>query len=242
MNLTKIVLLTFLYAATPQLQSQVTTKALEMAPEITISGELLQYTGPINQAGVDKVITQIRTGKFRTLRIDSNGGDIMAAMKFGEAIYDLTMNVVVTNKCASSCANYIFSAARHRTIEAGAYVMWHGDARQKSFLAELARLEEKALRVGVSEMTDAEQSRLDHRKETIQTQDAFYAKLGINGRIARFGHELSPPISQWILSTDEMAKFGIVDVDAPAGYATQAYCDGLKARGAIKSGVHCIPS
>lgn len=60
------------------------------------------------------------------LVIASNGGDALWSVMAAEAVHARNMEVVVAGKgCGSSCANYLFTPARKKTLSPGAMVLWH---------------------------------------------------------------------------------------------------------------------
>jgi hypothetical protein len=209
-------------------------------PDIRVDGDVIYYAGLLNSEGTKAVTTLITSGQYKTLHIRSPGGDILSAMDFGVLIYDHELNVVINKQCGSSCANYIFPAGKHKKIEPGSLVMWHGDARQRNFLDELKKLESKAENDGLQHMTSAEQSRLKHRRHSIAAQDAFYKKIGIDGSIARIGQEIDFPVKQWLMPVKNMAEFGITNIDAPQGYGTKEYCQRWVAARDLGSKVSCL--
>lgn len=192
-------------------------------PAISTQGETIIYSGFINREGVAEAISIIKAGNFKALQINSKGGEILSGMDFGEVIFDHKLDVIVSELCNSSCANYIFPSGRRKTIKEGAFVIWHGDARQRNFLEQKARLELKAAN-SPQEMLVDDWKRLNFERESISRQDIFYKKIGIDGRIARLGHELSKPYNVFTLNATIMAMFDITQVDAPPDYGKPAYC------------------
>ena len=51
-------------------------------------------------------------------------------MDFGDWVFENQLNVKVIGRCFSSCANYVFTAAKIKVIENGALVAWYGSAVQ----------------------------------------------------------------------------------------------------------------
>lgn len=190
---------------------------------ISADSNTVYYNGAINADNVKKVLILIESGKYQTLHINSRGGEIISAMDFGISVFNNKLDVTVTGLCNSSCANYIFPAGRRKKIEVGAFVMWHGDARQKSFLLDQTYLERKALN-NSHNMSENEWARLKYSQASIKKQDSFYDLLSIDGQIARLGHELNKPIGLWALSAERMNVFNIKNIDAPNDYGTTAYC------------------
>lgn len=193
-------------------------------PHIETTGQQITYVGGINATGADSVVQLIETGRYKTLRIESRGGDVVAGMKIGRAVYEQRMNVIVSRLCASSCANYIFTAASEKRIDDGGLVLWHGDVRQWNFMEDLARLEALAASTGLEKMSETERRRLAAIRLSLQLQDDFYALIGVKDGFARLGHHARPRLQLWALTVAQMESFGIRNVDAPEGYGTPKYC------------------
>ena len=77
----------------------------------------------------DKVLSEIIENHIipvRTISINSGGGDIETAINIGSIIYDKGISIEVRRLCLSSCANYLFPAARNKIINYGSIVGFHG--------------------------------------------------------------------------------------------------------------------
>lgn len=199
------------------------SNVLSIEADISADVNTIYYSGVINVNNVKKVLPLIESGKYSTLRINSRGGEIMSAMDFGAAVFKSELDVVVTDLCNSSCANYIFPAGRKKKIEVGAFVMWHGDTRQRNFLLDQAYLERKALQTPGS-LTTFELKRLTYSQASVKKQDAFYKLINIDGQIARLGQEIDTPVALWAFSAENMNVFNIRNVEAPSDYGSKAYC------------------
>ena len=70
-----------------------------------------------------------------TRRVDSDGDVIGEGMKLGHWIFDHNVDVPVDGLRFSSCANYVFTAGRIKTLMAGSIVGWHGSERQDEHIA-----------------------------------------------------------------------------------------------------------
>lgn len=199
------------------------SSVITIEADISTDVNTIYYSGVINVNNVKKVLPLIESGKYSTLRINSRGGELMSAMDFGAAVFKNELDVVVTGLCNSSCANYIFPAGRKKRIEVGAFVMWHGDARQRNFLVDQAYLERKALENAES-LTTFELKRLTYSLASVKKQDVFYKLINIDGQIARLGQEIDTPVALWALSAENMNVFNIRNVEAPSDYGSKAYC------------------
>ena len=217
-----------------------TNVLIDQKLEIQTNGRVISLKGPLLKPSTDQVIELVKSDRFDTLRIDSRGGELVASMELGNAIHTHGLSVIVTHACNSSCANYIFPAGRKRKIDDGAFVLWHGDARQWNFVERFNKLSAKEKLVGREGLTLAERHSMDYSRKTFDMQDVFYKAVGIDGRIARIGHEISPPVALWALSKEDMANFGLVDIDAPANYASPSYCKTWAGTHVTTSPIHCL--
>ena len=67
---------------------------------------------------------------IRTIIVNSGGGDIRGGMQLGKYIYNNKLNLIVDKNCYSSCANYLFTAAVTKIVNADSEVGWHGGTMQ----------------------------------------------------------------------------------------------------------------
>ncbi|MGP7256003.1 hypothetical protein ACTZQ8_25120 [Klebsiella pneumoniae] len=77
----------------------------------------------------DKVLSEIIENHLipvRTISINSGSGDIETAINIGRIIYDKGISIEVRRLCLSSCANYLFPAARNKIINYGSIIGFHG--------------------------------------------------------------------------------------------------------------------
>lgn len=228
-----------------QVQTRIRTQSSNLnfifePPDIKTYGDTIAYTGILNAIGAKSALALLETKKYKTFVIRSDGGEVISAIELGNAIHRLGLDVVVRKACYSSCANYIFTAGNHKTIEEDSFVMWHGDARQRNFVDGMEALAAREASQGADQLTPQERGVLAYRRKTIQAQDLFYSQVKINGRIGRIGHELAEPVQQWVLSVREMAAFGLTQVSAPADYGTPAYCDARRERDLFLAKVSCL--
>jgi hypothetical protein len=141
------------------------------------------------------------------LVISSAGGDIEAGMRFGRLVRDWNLNVYVEELCASSCANYVFPAAKRKIIGYGALVGWHGGAVSKSFAGmDIAHL-------------DVNSPMLKYLEKLRAEEVAFFHSIGVRQELVCAGDEVSGQTDQmvgWTMPISAMRRFGITDVFAVA--------------------------
>jgi len=185
---------------------------LEHIPNYTITrqGEELQIKGGIIVGMYAELLRHLADGRVQIIAVDSPGGDVHEAMKIGRLVHDRALDLKVVGVCASSCANYLFPAARKKFIEPGARVVWHGNRHQKDFREDaLCRGQERFL------------SGMDRERE-------FFQSVGVDEYIARVGQE---PVfhGDFTLSVADMRLFGVTEVYAESDYGSQAFCERMGA-------------
>ena len=70
---------------------------------------------------------RIKNKNVTRLLISSDGGEVDAAIKLALWVFENQIDIEVRDYCLSSCANYVFTAAKNKTIHPGAVVAWHGN-------------------------------------------------------------------------------------------------------------------
>ena len=199
-------------------------------PLITVEGTTITYVGKISVKSVGRLLNAVKGNKFETLVISSGGGEINAAMKMGSWVFDNNIDVVVDGVCMSSCANYVFTAGRRKTIKNGSIVAWHGNALQESGMSEkdvresvieafnrLPESEKKKQNLEDLVRKSIEQMR-EYRAASKKRQAQFFAKIGVDEYVCRIGNEKYRAQDFYILSVEDMNRFGIHNVQAPENY------------------------
>lgn len=177
---------------------------------ITRRGEELQITGGIIVGLYEELLRHLADSRVRIIAVDSPGGDVHEAMKIGRLIHDRTLDLKVIGICWSSCANYLFPAARKKFIESDARVVWHGNLHQKDFREDaLCRGQERFL------------AGMERERE-------FFRSIGADEYIARVGQE---PVfhGDFTMSVADMRLFGVTEVYAESDYGSQAFCERIAA-------------
>ena len=149
-------------------------------------------------------------------------------------IHERDIDVVVDNWCFSSCANYIFTAAKNKTIKAGAIVGWHGsgtanrihhpkewiDSRGSS---ELETYAQRVARSGIAPTDEGRMEFIEDLKDDIpievMEEREFLEEIGVSVEVMVYGI-LPEPYKKWSVSgnlgwafsIEDMAKFGIDNV------------------------------
>lgn len=85
----------------------------------------LRFSGHI-QSGDLESLESILKPEDKTLYLDSRGGDAEVGVRLALKILPNKMTVIVDGFCASSCANYLFTAGYKKEIRKG-WVGYHGN-------------------------------------------------------------------------------------------------------------------
>ncbi len=210
-------------AAALQLSPLVTQAAAEDAV-VTIQGEKIHYVGELTSKGVNQVATLLEAHPgVRVLAINSVGGEIGKGIDLGQIVLRNGLDVHVTGSmCTSSCANYVFTAGRHKVIEPGAVVVWHGSAIQKG-LFEFEKLDMSFFRDAYGrDMNWIERVAMRwklwrYARLMKRRQAAFFDLIGVNPEVTVYG-QLRGCECQWTFSPEDMARFGVDNVTAYPGY------------------------
>ncbi len=68
--------------------------------------------------------------KPKRLVITSTGGEVSVGMELGRWVRENNLDVEVEKFCASSCANYVFTAGHFKYLNNDSTLIWHGSAWQ----------------------------------------------------------------------------------------------------------------
>lgn len=194
----------------------------EPAPAIAVEGHAIVYRGGIDAPSVARVRALLESEQgIRELAIESQGGDIAAGLDLGELVQRHGLDVRATGSaCWSSCANYVFVAGRHRSIDPGTVVVWHGSAIQAG-LADGVNV--SSIEAGLGRPLNRWEKRRIERMAHMYVRDMqrrqarFYRSMGVDERITVFGQDVGCAC-EWTLPVEDMAAFGLAPVRAPEDY------------------------
>ena len=132
--------------------------------DFNVFGNSLYVTGHIDDGDYHKFKKITEANKINNLKISSMGGAVDEAIKIGLEINLRGYDVEVFGVCASSCANYIFTAGLNKKISKNSLVIWHGSPSDKCAhtipdvqnmgLNEVEKLEFKIYYENVRKMSD----------------------------------------------------------------------------------------
>lgn len=75
---------------------------------------------------VDRMLRLMEGVEVHTMVVDSQGGHVGSAVRFGWEMDARKMRLIVSGVCLSSCANYWAPAASELVVVPGGVIAWHG--------------------------------------------------------------------------------------------------------------------
>jgi len=231
LKLYKQLVITFLIAvlSTNANADEPTSEKNNVPAKFYFLGNVALYLGDIDKT-VDDFISAAADKKIDRLVIHSRGGDVHFGILFGHWVYDNQVEVEVSSLCMSSCANYVFTAAKRKIIRPSAVVIWHGSAEQKNFREKNEKYENI---LALSSSGQASQEQLEYLEKDklrystssrlVSEQRQFFKKIDVNEYITRLGHEPVMYNRVWVATVDVMNKMNIQNVSAPEGYGSIDY-------------------
>lgn len=91
-----------------------------------IDHNAIRFSGDIQQGDFER-LEAILSPDDRILYLDSKGGDVEVGVRLASHLLPRQLTVIVDGICASSCANYLFTAGLNKEIRRG-WVGFHGNA------------------------------------------------------------------------------------------------------------------
>lgn len=176
--------------------------------QVSVQGDAIVFEGRILPASARAFLDALEAHpEARRVVITSGGGQVLSALDMGEAIHARGLDVDVPLVCRSSCANYIFPAGRRKYLGHPLAVGWHGNMTHVLF-QQLT---------GETHYSDSE---MEGARELVRREYAFYPRIGVDGFVAWFGKIAPYEIANYYtLAADDMARFGITDVEVGSGPA-----------------------
>jgi hypothetical protein len=177
---------------------------------INSDGELF-FSGRITFGSVAEVrqLYEDSTIKPTILHIRSPGGYMAAGGEFGEWIHKQGLDVKVTKKCYSTCANYVFPAGKRSLLGQNGKLLWHASYQSTSFLTKSGdRVDEEKTR----QTTNVDMGRKLERK--------FFDQIGVDPQLPTYGEaehyatlhgnlKYDAGYDGFYYSVEDMSKMGI---------------------------------
>lgn len=197
---------------------------------VSSDAEVAVFTGTINQERVNSFLKEYADKQVRSLRINSSGGEVLAAIRLGRWVRSRGLAVQVRTICMSSCANYVFSAGGEKIIEPGSIVVWHGSTEQKNIREEQSQFELLDGTLSNFPRDNAERAQLETRRPRYlliqkqrEQQAQFLKELDMDDSLFRLGQEPVAIADAWTSTVAVMSKYGLTNVRAPSDYGSAHY-------------------
>lgn len=205
---------------------------------LSVEGSTVVMAGGLDDGFYERFLSLVRgqDHEITTLRVSSGGGFTHEGIKLGTWIIENDVDVVVDGVCFSSCANYIFTAGKNKTVLADSIVSWHGSVQQHEHIArglgttieELlgSEYDERAEEWGDTPSPEGRElfveEALAWMSAAVAEEQAFLEKVGVSvdalvygllpDQFEDFVAGASAHIGGWTFSLDDMAGFGIDNV------------------------------
>jgi hypothetical protein len=129
-------LLLLLAPASARAQPAAVTAALDFCASVTdirVARNALCFTGDIDAATAERAETLMGDRRLTAMVITSDGGEVTAALRLARALRARSLLLVVKNHCISSCANFLFPAARTKAVAPDSILIFHGGIAPGAF-------------------------------------------------------------------------------------------------------------
>lgn len=139
---------------------------------VRIENGNLIYNGSISETANKIIFRAFKDAESKPNRlvISSTGGDIEAGIALGQWVKQNNLDVEVSNICASSCANYVFPAAKTKYLRKDSILLWHGSAWQSWDVEEKLR-----------------SSHLDYISSIRERETTFFTKIKVDNLLCIYG-------------------------------------------------------
>jgi len=187
--------LALLIGITAQAQAQTPPAA-----SVKQAGDAVLFSGRIDNRSAEAFLQLLGNPEVKRLIITSQGGSVAAALDMGLAIHQRRLDVEVPSDCLSSCANYIFPAARRKTLGHAGAVAWHGNITHVLYLQQ----------TGQAYWSEKE---IEEARALAKREAEFFRRIGVDGFVCWFAKiEPYKADGDYYLSVADMEGFGIRDV------------------------------
>jgi len=152
------------------------------AVEVAVEGPAVVLRGEIVPGDFER-LRQLDWSKLSRVDVDLIGGSAGEALQIARLMHEREIDLRVVGVCLSSCANYLFVAAKRKSIEPGAVLGLHGALATTPLDATVIEGLRTSLRgQGVPESElDERISRVRAQRDALQTEEAKFAvQLKVN--------------------------------------------------------------
>jgi len=197
-----------------QLSSQLIVKqGLEPKLSTHLVFDTLYIDGNISKDDDKIIVGLIRKNLIpvRTISINSGGGDVETAIKIAQVIHDKEINIEVRRLCLSSCANYLFPAAKNKIINYGSIIGFHGSPNS----------DDNKLTTTVNGEINTDTTITDRIfSEIRKTDKAFYKDINVSWMMPLCGQKENigdPDTGLSTYSEKDFTRFGVKNISFTDG-------------------------
>lgn len=167
---------------------------------VAAAGDAVVFDGQINARAVETFLRLLQDAKATRLVITSRGGSVSAALDMALAIHERGLDVDVPSACWSSCANYIFPAARRKTVGRPGAVAWHGNMTHVLYLQQTGQ-------------ANWNEEQMEGARQLARREAEFFQRIGVDGFLCWFA-KIDPYKVEdfYSLSVEDMERFGVRQV------------------------------
>ena len=147
-------------------------------------------------------VVALEPNRVKWLIVDSIGGDVEPAIEMANVIHQHGISIYVDGLCASSCANYLFPAARSRVLGPGAIVAWHGSPASETI-------------GGIENLSAEERVGFDAlRRRLIRAERQLFSRIRVDRRLLCVGDRTIAKENAlgWTMPVRSMSMFGLSSV------------------------------
>ncbi|MCW7754222.1 hypothetical protein OOT00_09505 [Desulfobotulus sp. H1] len=199
---------------------------------IRLQGKTATFAGALTEENLKAFLRAVDGKNISKLIIASAGGEVNAGMTMGEWVFVNQVDVAVERMCMSSCANYIFTAGVQKTIHKDSIVGWHGNVHQT--IKESDTSIRTAIMETYEQLPKEQKDRMDitliieqeirqaqeYFTQSLEREKRFFTSIGVDEYLCRIGNQEYGAEDFFLLSIQDMMRFGVTGVKAPDGYET----------------------
>ncbi len=195
--------------------------AADEATQVYLGNGELNYMGGLNEDANKRLFALYDSlaSKPTVLSIRSVGGPVNAGIALGRWVRERQLDIKVLEFCFSSCANYVFPAARRKVVSNFAVIGYHGGPSSGQFQFD------KATQSMVDAMPPAQRKAfMDDIDKSIKANSeqerAYLRSLGMREDLSTLGQQEryqarypdDPNVLGWTYSVEGFARFGVRDI------------------------------
>jgi len=183
-------------------------KSVVAKEKVYIDGKnRIHYNGKLDLESNKKILTLYQTSESKPtmLVIKSRGGSVALGIELGLWVHANQLDVMIDSGCASSCANYIFTAGKNKYLSKDSILIWHGSSFQ-------------------DDMNEQVNLGVEWAVKWRNQDNSFFAKIGVDPKITVYGFDsysfwdhlisivLFDPIEGFDYSIADMERLGLKNI------------------------------